>query len=382
MGSAEKLHIQRVRNKADLNIFIDLVAPLYESDPHWIAPLRLERQQHLSPAHNPYFQHARWEAWVAWRGGRPVGRVSAQVDELYLERYGEATGFFGMVEAEDDGAVFAALFQTAEGWLREQGMARAMGPFNLSINQECGLLVQGFETPPSVMMPHGRPYYEARIREQGYAPMKDLLAYHVAPDFAAPPVMQGLVRRYGERLVVRSLRRRHLAAELELLRELFNDAWSVNWGFVPFTEAEFQAIGKDLMLLVGDDLVQLAELEGEPVAFIVALPNVNEAIRDFNGRLFPLNWAKLLWRLKVRCPRTARVPLMGVRQRYQQTRLGPGLAFLVIDAVRQGLIRRGVRDVELSWILEDNAGMRNIIEHIGGEVSKTYRIFDKNLARG
>jgi len=374
----QPLEIRPVRGRRDLERFIRVPWGVYARDGSWVPPLRLERKQHFS-SHNPYFKHARWQGWVAWRDQVPVGRISAQVDDLYLERYGDATGFFGHIEAVDDRAVFAGLFRAAERWLAEQGMRRVLGPFNLSINQECGLLVEGFDTPPSVMMGYALPYYATAVEAAGYVPAKDLLAYRIAPDFEAPTVMQALTRRYQQRLRVRPMRRSELKSELERLRDLFNDAWSQNWGFVPFTEDEFQAMGRDLSLLVGQDLIQIAELDGEPVAFIAALPNLNEAIRDLDGRLLPFGWARLLWRLKVRHPRTARVALMGVRRRYQQTRLGPGLAFLVIDAVRQGLIRRGVEEVELSWILEDNAGMRNIIETIGGSVYKRYRLFEKIL---
>ena len=178
---------------------------------------------------------------------------------------------------------------------------------------------------------------------------------------------------------VRPLRRSDLKGELHILRDIFNDAWSQNWGFLPFTEEEFQEIGHLLTALVDDHFVQIAELDQTPVAMIVALPNINEAIRDLNGRLLPFGWAKLLWRLKVKHPRTARVALMGVRKHLQHTRLGPGLAFLVIDAVRQALIRRGVTEVEMSWILEGNAAMRNIIETIGGEAYKRYSIYSKRL---
>ena len=308
-----------------------------------------------------------------------MGRISAQVDDLHLERYGNGTGFFGLLEAVDDEPVFRALFDTAENWLQQQGVRRILGPFNLSINQESGLLVEGFDTPPSVMMGHALPYYGARVEGAGYAPAKDLLAYRIRPDFEAPSVMQALIRRYQERLHVRPLRKPDLESELDILRAIFNDAWSGNWEFVPYTREEFQALGADLSKLVDERFIQIAELDGKAVAFVAALPNVNEAIRGLNGRLLPFGWLRLLWRLKVRHPRSARVTLLGVRKCYQNTRFGPGLAFLVIDAVRKGLIQKGVREVELSWVLEDNAGMRNIIETIGGVVYKRYRIFEKRL---
>ncbi len=373
------LRIEPVTGRRQLDRFVKLPWTLYQSDPNWVPPLLFELNQRLSKK-NPFFQHARWQAWTAWRNDNIVGRISAQIDDLYQTRYDDAAGYFGMLEAVDDAEVFAALFGAAEAWLRENGMREARGPFNLSINEECGLLVEGFDTPPCVMMGHARPYYGQQVEAAGYRKAVDLIAYRIAPDFEAPAVMRKLAERAIRTTVkVRPLRRKQLREELGVLRSIFNDAWANNWGFVPFTEAEFEDIGEMLTLLVDDDFVQIAEINGEPVAFIVALPNVNAAIRDLDGRLLPLGWLKLLWRLKVRFPASARVPLMGVRQSYQQTRMGPTLAFLVIDAVRQALIRRGVTEVELSWILENNDGMRNIIETIGGDAYKRYRLYQKML---
>jgi hypothetical protein len=371
-------HIETVSSRKQLDEFIALPWTIYRSDPCWVPPLLFEQKQRLT-SKNPFFAHASWQAWLARQDGRIIGRISAQIDRLYEERHGRKAGYFGMLEAGDDTELFTALLRTAENWLRDHGMQRVSGPFNLSINEECGVLIEGFDTPPYIMMGHARPYHARLIEESGYTGAKDLLAYHIAPDFQAPRVMTRLAETAAPRVNVRRLRRKQLKQELEVLRDIFNDAWFNNWGFVPFTEAEFADIGEMLTLLVDDDFVQIAEIEGRPVAMIVALPNINEIIRDLNGRLLPFGWLRLLWRLKVRYPGTARVPLMGVRREYQHTRLGPALAFMVIDAVRQGLIRRGIRSVELSWILEDNDGMRNIIETIGGKVYKRYRIYEKDL---
>lgn len=378
MSGAAELQVLPVASGAARRAFLALPASLYRDDPHWIAPLRVEERQRVF-GNNPLFEHAAAQAWLAWRGGRPVGRITAQIDRLQQQVYQEPVGLFGMLEAENDPDVFAALFAAAESWLQAAGCTRVLGPFNLSINEEIGLLVDGFDVPPFVMMGHGRRYYPARVLEQGYRSIQELLTYTIAPDFEAPVVMTRLAARVAGEVRVRPLRRKQLHAELEILRDLFNDAWAHNWGFVPFTPAEFRALGKVLAALLRDDQVQIAELDGRPVAFIVALPNVNEAARDLGGRLLPWGWAKLLWRLKVRGLRSARVPLMGVRREFQQSRLGPTLAFLVIDAVRKGLTRRGVETVEMGWILEGNSGMRNIIETIGGAVYKRYRVYQKDL---
>lgn len=374
------LHIVAVSGKADLDRFIRLPNQILGSDPTWIPPLMLERRMHLSAKSNPYFEHARWKAWIAWRGPQPVGRICAQIDSLHLERYGDKTGFFGMLDAEDRADTFSALLEAAERWLRDEGIERVRGPLNLSINDEVGLLVEGFDTPPMFMMGHARPYYGTRIEQYGYVKAKDMFAYMITPDFEASRAMRRLLARLEGRVRVRPLDRRHFDSELAVLRDIFNDAWADNWGFVPFTEAEFEDLGHSLKLLIASDLIQIAELDGEPAAFMVVLPNVNEAIRDLNGRLLPAGWLKLLWRLKVRFPKSARVPLMGVRRKYHDTPLGPGLAFLVIEACRAPVATRGVKEVELSWILEGNAGMRDIIESIGGRAYKRYRVYERRLS--
>ena len=344
----------------------------------WVPPLLIERAQHLS-TRNPYFAHAQYCSWLAYRGSRPVGRISAQVDELHIQRYNDATGFFGMIEAEDDAETFRALTDTAEQWLRGKGMRRILGPLNLSLNQEGGLLVEGFDTPPSIMMGHARRYYGPRIEEQGYRKEKDLLAYLVTTKFEWPPKVLKILTKATQGVHLRPLRMPRFDEDLETLQRIFEDAWSQNWGFIPFTRAEFQHMGQDIKHLVDEELVQIAELNGNPAGMIVVLPNINEAIRDLNGRLFPFGWMKLLWRLKVKHPGSARVPLMGVCRRYQESLLGPAIAFMLIDAVRAPAAKRGIREVEMSWILEDNMGMRNIIESIGGKVYKRYRIYGKEL---
>jgi hypothetical protein len=373
------LRVVPVEGRRGLRQFIRLPWSIYRDDPAWVPPLLLERKEHLSKR-NPFFEHAKCKFWLAYRGATPVGRISAQVDQLHLQRYEDSTGFFGLLEAEDEAETFRALMNTAETWLRDQGMRRVLGPFNLSINQECGLLVEGFDTSPMVMMGHARPYYGARVEENGYRKEKDLLAYHIGSDFQLTPAMRLIIKRVKKRVHLRPLRRSIFREELKILQDIFEDAWSQNWGFVPFTRAEFEHLGKSLKLLLPDDQVQIAEVDGVPAAFMVALPNVNEAIRDLNGKLFPLGWLKLLWRLKVAYPKSVRVAMMGVRQRYQNSRLGAALAVMVVEACTAPAVRRGVLTAEMSWILDDNLGMRNIIESLGGKVYKRYRIYSKERA--
>lgn len=375
----QNLKIEPIRTRADTKTFIRLPWEIYADDPAWVPPLLFDRRQQISEKHNPFFRHAEWQGFLARRGGRPVGRISAQIDRLNADLGRPELGYFGMIEGVDDPEVFAALLGAAEAWLRARGMRRVVGPFNLGINQEVGLLVDGFDTPPYFMMTHARRYYGQHIRAAGYTVTKELLAYEVPPDFEHPPVMKALVGRMGDRLRVRPVDKGNVERDLTALCDIFNDAWANNWLFVPFTHEEFVRIGKEMLLVISPDFIQIAELDGVPVAFIVMLPNIHECIRDLDGKIFPTGWAKLLWRIKVRYPTTSRVPLMGVRQAHQHTRFGPGLAFAVIGAVAAAAVRRGVKMVELSWILEDNAGMRHIIEAIGGTINKRYHMYEKSL---
>lgn len=374
----QSIQVKEVNDKKALKTFIRVPWTIYRDDPNWVAPLIMERRQAFSPSH-PFFKHAEWQAWVAYRDGEPVGRIAAQIDALHLERSGQQTGFFGLVEAPDD-AVFAKLFSVAEDWLRERGMQQVTGPFNLNINQDLGILVEGFETPPYIMTGHALPYYGPAIENCGYQPVQDLLAYELSSGtLTIPRVMQALIKRSGERISVRNLDRKNAAAELEIMRDIFNDAWQNNWNFVPFTHEEFQHIGKELLQVVPVDFINIATIDGQDAAFIVMLPNINEAIADLDGRLLPFGWAKLLWRLKVRFPKSARVPLMGVRQQYQNTRFGPALAYMTIKGVVDAGTAKGLEKLEMSWILDHNHGVRNIIESVGGEVTKRYRMYEKEL---
>jgi hypothetical protein len=375
------LRLQRVEDRRALKQFLQLPARLHAGDRNWIQPLMFERLEHLNPKKNPWFDHAEVAYWLALRDGRPVGRISAQIDHLRLERHADASGHFGFLEAEDDAEVFGALFAAAEDWLRERGLRRVMGPFSLSINDESGLLVEGFETPPYMMMGHAPPYYAPRIEEQGYRTAKNLIAYIY--DLAAPPprakrMLERLSRGAG--LSFRPIEMRHFDEELQIIVDIFNDAWSDNWGFVPMTPAEVRYMGKNLKPIVRSEHAWIGEVEGEAAAMTVALPNLNEAIADLNGRLLPFGWAKLLWRLKVRGTRSGRMVLMGVRKRYQGTPRGAALALGVIEAMRSWHAAHGVKEAELSWVLEDNRPTQDLIELIGGRAYKTYRIYEKSLA--
>ncbi len=375
---SEPIRVIPVTNRRQLAAFIRVPWGLYAQDPLWVPPLKLERRLHFSSL-NPYFAHGRWQGWVAWRGARPVGRISAQVDDLHRRHYRVKSGHFGFLECENDPEAMRALITESERWLAQYQTEEITGPFNFSINQECGLLVDGFGTPPALMMPHNHHWYAELLEQQGYSPAKDLYAYWVDPAFVIPPVMQRLVDRFGKSVRLRGLNRKRFKQELETLRSIFNDAWSNNWGFVPFTQEEFAELGTSLRLFVPDDFIRIAEYEGEPVAFIVALPNLNEVIRDLDGNLFPAGLLKLIIALRKRRIKTGRIPLMGVRKTLQNTPLGIALALIVIHDLRQKVVAAGMTGVEMSWILEDNKAMRSILERIGSKLYKTYRIYRKSV---
>lgn len=370
--------VRPVMSYRDMGKFIDVPWRIYADDPLWVAPLRLERRFHFS-RFNPFFKHGEWQAWVAYQNGQPVGRISAQIDSLHRERYGADSGHFGLLECIDDSEVFAALTLNAEAWLASRQTRHVSGPFNLSINQECGILVDGFDTPPVIMMPHSPRWYGRLLEEQGYLPVKDLLAYKVRVDFEIPRVMQVLIDRFASKITLRTLQRNHFDEEMETLRDIFNDAWSENWGFIPFTREEFAELGTSLRLLLPDEFIQIAEVDGKAAAFMVGLPNLNEVLIELNGSLFPFGWLKMIRKIRNHEIKTGRIPLMGVRKQFHNTPLGLALACLVIDAPRQAGIARGIQEVEMSWILEDNVAMRSILDSIGSEQYKRYRIYGKTL---
>jgi len=378
-GHEKNIEIREVTGGKALRAFIRVPWSIYQDDPNWVPPLLMERKAAFSSKH-PFFKHAKWMAWIAYRDGEPIGRISAQIDELHQQRYKNKTGYFGLIEAPDDAAVFSALFATAEHWLRQNGMQQVIGPFNLGINQEIGILTDGFDTPPCVMTSHSPRYYGASIENCGYQPVQELLAYGLdIHSYTTPAFKQELISRTSNRIKVVQLNRKTMESDFEVMRDIFNDAWQDNWNFVPFTREEFLAVGKELLTVVPHDFLQIASIDDEPAAFIAMLPDINSAIADLNGRLLPFGWAKLLWRLKVRFPKKCRIALMGVRKKYQNTIFGPAMAFMVVDSVLLPGLSRGAQSVELSWILKQNKPTRNLIEKFGGKITKRYHMYSKSL---
>lgn len=370
--------VSAVDHRRDWEDLWGLSRKLYADDPAWVEPLRAERKALWSDA-NPWFEHAHGQLFLARRAGQPVGSISAQVDRLQPLEQGRRVGYFGQFECTNEAEVASVLFETASQWLREQGCTWMRGPYDLGINQSCGLLVSGYDTPPMILMGHARPYYRELLEGAGLVREMDLLAYRVAPDFVAPAAMRRLLERSRRRLSFRPLNMDSYGQEVELLRELFNDAWADNWGFVPLTRAEFAHTGREIRRILNPDHACVAEIDGQAAGFLIALPNINELIRDLGGRLFPTGWIRLLWRLKRRGASTARVPLMGVSRKHQRGPLGAAISFGMIDNVRHALHRDGIRHVEMSWILETNQGMNSLIHAMGGDLYKRYRMYGRAL---
>ena len=376
-----KVNVRPVITKFDLKQFLDVPFGIYGRGSQWVAPLYFERFEHLSPKKNPYFRHAEVQLFLAEIDGKPVGRISAQVCKLHLERYKDDTGQFGFLEAPDDPEVFKALFDVAKNWLRSRGMRHVRGPFNFSINDEVGLLIKGFDTPPSIMMGHALPYYAKQVENAGFRKIKDIIAY----DFdAAKPLQRTLNMAYERALrtkniQVRALDKKNMDRDLDIMMSIFNDAWENNWGFIPFTPEEVKALGTNFKLLLKNEYIAIASYKGKPAAFVVTVPNINEWLDGLGGKLLPFGWAKIVRNVIRGRPSSIRMPLMGIRKEFHDSLLGSSLALSVIETVRRYHTARGAIRGELSWILEDNMPMRHIIESFGAVPYKTYRIYEMTL---
>ncbi|TDQ81455.1 hypothetical protein A8950_2523 [Dongia mobilis] len=378
-----RIEVVTVAGRERLKQFIALPKELYRGDAGYVAPLDMERGEVLSRKKNPYFAHAEAELFLALRDGHPVGRISAQICRLEQEKR-PGTGHFGWLDAIDDGAVYEALLAAAADWLRARGMHRMVGPFSFSSNEETGLLVGGFASRPMLMMPYHANYAAEHVERAGLAKVKDVIAYEVDESMYKPMGSSRMLQKWQADGTVRlrGLDMKNYARDLRVILDIFNDAWSDNWGMVPFTEAEISAAAKSMRPLIDPDLVVIAEVKGEAAGMLVCLPNLMEAIRDFDGSLLPFNLFKLLWRLKRKTLTSARIPLMGIRKTHHGSILGAALLPLMFERLKEPFLKRGLERVELSWILEDNMPMRRVIEGIGARPYKTYRLFEKALASG
>jgi hypothetical protein len=373
--------IRPVATKADRRAFVDFAWEAYKDDPAWIPPLKDEVHGLLDPKKNPWFAHGRAALWLALRGERVVGRISAQVDDLVQVHMAAGLGQWGMFDALD-GEAAALLIATAEEWLRGQKMNSVLAPISISIWDEPGLLIEGFDQPPMVMMGHHRPAYRAWIEAAGYAKAKDLVTYDLDIDKEQPKLIDRMVAAVerNPRIRIRNVDKAQFARDSAIILNLLNDAWSDNWGFVPLTDAEIAYAGKKLKPIIFEDLVRIAELDGEPVAFMICIPDINEMTADLDGRLFPFGFVKLLWRLRNPRVKRVRVPLMGVTKRLHGTRLAGQIAYTLIEYIRRACVEHyGVKHGEFGWVLEDNQGMMSIAELPGATINHVYRVFQKGL---
>jgi GNAT superfamily N-acetyltransferase len=378
--------VRLVAGKADTRAFVELPYRLYAHDPNWVPPLKDEVYGLITPGKNPWFEHGEAQLFLAERNGRVVGRISAQIDHDALKQpaeqgMGPGVGFWGLFEAEDAGTA-SALIKAAEAWLRDKGMTRSMGPMSLCMWDEPGLLVTGHDHPPVVMMGFNAAQYEAWVEAAGYGGVQDLYTYALPISEDFPELTKRIVAsgERNSRIRIRHVDKGRFDEEAALILSILNDAWSDNWGFVPITDAEVAHVGKKLKPLVYEDLIRIAEVDGEPVAFMMTLPNLNERIADFGGALLPFNWIKLLWWLRKPRARIMRVPLMGVVKRLQATRLASQLAMMLIEFIRRDAITKyGATHGDFGWVLASNGPMRSVGEAVGGKVNKIYRIYERAL---
>jgi hypothetical protein len=383
--AAPGVRIVPVTTKKQLRSFASFPWRIYRDDPYWVPPIYMDRLTLLNPEKHPFWEHATGQYFLALLGEEVVGTISAHVNHRHNEIHKDKVGFFGFFEVIDDDDVASALFGAAEDWLREQGMEAIRGPENPSQNEECGLLVDGFDSPPVIMMTYNPRYYEGLIDRAGFEKAQDLWAWILRTsifDLEVELLPRKFLRvaeqaRKKEGLVVRRLDKSNYDKEIEYCKTVYNAAWEINWGFVPWTDHEIEHLGADLKLILDPDLAYIALLDGEPVGISVGIPDVNQAMLKAKPQpnlwSLPLTLAKFLWhRRKID---TFRATIMGVIPEHRT--LGIDALFYVETA--QAAFGKGYQHVEMSWILESNDMMNRIIERLGGKVYKTYRLYEKPL---
>jgi hypothetical protein len=361
--------------------FLDVVSAIYRTDPNYVRPLDMEIEGMIDPKKNPFFDHGEATTFVAYKGGRPVGRISAQIDFDHLARYKDEAGFFGFFDTEDDPDVAAALLREVERWLAARGMKRSRGPFNLNINGELGVLVDGFDTPPMIMMTHHMPYQGGLAEKAGYDKLKDFYAW----SYDVGEVPKRAQKAHDEIAVLPEVTTRpvdmnDVLGDVRIIMDIFNDAWSDNWGFVPATEREIQKSADDMKLILMPEITNIVSIDGEPAAVAIGLPDVNEVIRDLDGKLGPIGVAKILWRLKVRGPRRGRLFILGIKKKWRNVRKYAGLSAFLYVRMNRAADLLGMKESELSWTVEDNAPINVGIKLMGGRVYKTYRVYERPIA--
>ncbi len=387
LGSAATmaLEIRAVQSKRDLETFLHVPWTLgMKSDPNWVPPLLDDYRRSLDPKRSPFLKHGEVQCFLALQDGVPAGRISAQIDRDFDKQWPDEKGvaFFGFFDSKDDPAVARALFDAASGWAKAKGRTRIRGPFTLDSKGEVGVLVEGFDSPPRIGMPHNRPYVGPLIESAGLRKAKDFYAW-----WYTTGQVDERTQRIAERTLalpnvkVRQMELSHFRREAGIVRDVYNDAWSKNWNFTPFTADELEIVATEYKMFVDTNLALVAEVDGKPAAMCFAIPDVNEMVKDFDGELMrrPWNLLKLLWRLKFRRPHHARLMLLGVKEEYRAShRYGTLAAVLYVEVARRGA-KAGYVGGELSWTLEDNVMINRGIERMGARRYKTYRVYEKQI---
>jgi hypothetical protein len=373
------LEIRETPIGGKLDDFLNVVDYIYRGDPNYVRPLDMDMKDRLSPK-NPFFEHGEGMVFTAYRNGWCVGRVTAQIDREHLARYKDDVGSFGFLDTIDDEEVVKALLEAASKWLRAKGMKRIRGPLSLSLNEEMGCLVDGFDTPPMILMPHHRAYQGGLIEKAGFEKLKDAFAWSYKVGDLPPRVRKA----HDDIDALPEVKSRHvdmknLASDVRIIMDVYNDAWNDNWGFVQSTERELSKMAADLKLIAMPELSYITEIDGEPAAVALALPNLNELIADLKGKLGPLGLPKLIWRLKVVGPHTARLVILGIRKKFRNVRKYAALSAYLYAKMNAAGKQLGISSGELSWTLEDNAPVNTGIKLMGGKIYKTYRLYEKSL---
>ncbi|MBD3616340.1 MAG: GNAT family N-acetyltransferase [Gracilimonas sp.] len=366
-----------VSTKEETKRFVNFIYSFYEGEEHWVPPLRMDQKKLINTDKNPFFENAEIALFLAEKDGKDVGRIAAIVDHRFNEFHGTKTGHFGFFECINDQHTANLLFRVASDWLKDKGMTKVLGPASPSMMDTIGVLIEGYDKDPYILMPYNYPYYDELILNSGFSKEMDMYAYIVDTESVAVERMEmakKIVKRRIPDLEIRPINLNDMDSEIKIVREIFNQAWKDNWGFIPLSEKEFEAAGKDLKMIIDTDFAHVAEVKGEPIGFSIGLPNINEILKTMNGRLFPFGIFKLLWgKRKLKSLRTA---LMGVIPKYQ----GKGVdALLHQRSIKNGLENEGKTISELSWILETNTEMIRVAERIGGKLDKTYRMYSKEL---
>lgn len=356
--------------------FLNVSYGIYNGDPYWVAPLLVDLKKVFSAA-NPLFEHAEMQLWIARRNGRDVGRIAGILDRNHNQAHQERTAFFGFFECENDAQTSRQLFDAVRTWARQKSMRRVLGPMNPTTNDECGLLVDGFDSPPHLMMTYNPSYYVDLVTAEGFVKAKDLLAYNI--DVAGIPRerlarIAAKTRQRSPQFQFNPVRRRTLTADLVKIKEVYNAAWQDNWGFIPMTDAEIDFLADRLKPLLVEGLVWIAETAGEPVGFMLAIPDYNQALKPLRGRLrTPKILSLLPYALGRKVPTSCRVVTLGVKAEHRNRGVE---AVMLAEGLMTGL-RLGFKTAEASWILEDNVMMQRLLQPFGGQVYKTYRIYER-----